>query len=40
MLIEASCQVELSIAPVFPLIVAVALVNVTDPKFASGKTPE
>jgi hypothetical protein len=40
MLIEAFCQVELSMGPVFPLIVAVALVNVTDPKLASGKTPD
>ena len=40
MSIEASCQVELSIAPVLPLIVAVALVNVTDPKLANGKMPD
>ncbi len=40
MSIEVSCQVELSIAPVFPSIVAVALVIVTEPKSASGKTPD
>ena len=40
MSIAVSCQVELSIGPALPLIVAVALVNVTDPKLASGKMPE
>ena len=31
---------ELLIAPVTPLMVVEALVNVTEPKFASGNTPE
>ena len=38
--IPVDCQFELLIAPVLPLIVADALVNVTEPKSANGKTPE
>ena len=40
MLIAVSCQLELSIGPVTPLIVADALVNATDAKLANGKMPE
>jgi len=40
MLIAAACQEEQSIGPVTPLIVADALVNVTDAKLASGSTSE
>jgi hypothetical protein len=40
MLIADSSQLELSIGPVTPLIVADALVNVTEAKLANGTTPE
>ena len=39
MFIALACQCPLSIGPVYPSIVAVALVNVTELKFANGSTP-
>ena len=39
-MIAVDCQAESSMGPVTPLMVAEALVNATDPKFASGKMPE
>ena len=38
--VDVFCQAALSIAPVVPLMVACAAVNVAVPKSARGKTPE